>query len=264
MSNNTLEDLASEWSLSDLKPIEQGADSDILSGLQGDRPIVLKCRRPDDLPKEARALNAFKSYGAVEVLAQQPGALLMERAEPGTSLKSYFPDQDEQSVKIACEVMEKLHQAPVPAKGAFPHIRDWLATLDKEWDMPVDSMKLARTWRDDLLATAGPDVLLHGDLHHENILKNGDNWVVIDPKGVIGERAYEVCAFIRNPIPELLAQEDARFIIQHRIQAFSKMLNIDEKRICQWCFVQAVLCWVWSLEDGLDPGYFKSFISHLM
>lgn len=42
------------------------------------------------------------------------------------------------------------------------------------------------------------------DLHHDNILQNGHAWVVIDLKGVIGEPAYEVSAFIRSPIPELL------------------------------------------------------------
>ena len=99
--------------------------------------------------------------------------------------------------------------------------------------------------------------MLHGDLHHDNILQNGDEYVVIDPKGVIGEPTYEVAAFIRNPMPELLNRTDATTIIHNRITRFSELFGIPAKRILDWCFVQAVLAWVWALEDGCDTSYFE-------
>ena len=99
--------------------------------------------------------------------------------------------------------------------------------------------------------------MLHGDLHHDNILQTANNWVVIDPKGVIGEPAYEVAAFIRNPIPELLNHADAPNIILNRITRFSEALKLSERRIIDWCFVQAVLAWVWALEDSCDTTYFE-------
>ena len=107
------------------------------------------------------------------------------------------------------------------------------------------------------MGTTGPDVLLHGDLHHYNVLQKGDAWVIIDPKGVIGETAYEVAAFIRNPIPELLRENNAIDIIENRMEAFSHNCNIPKARIADWCFVQAVLSWVWALEDGCDTSYFE-------
>ena len=100
--------------------------------------------------------------------------------------------------------------------------------------------------------------MLHGDLHHDNILQNGDDWVVIDPKGVIGEPAYEVAAFIRNPMPELLTHENAQKIIHNRITRFAKILELSEHRVIGWCFVQAVLSLVWAIEDGCDDTYFKN------
>lgn len=54
--------------------------------------------------------------------------------------------------------------------------------------------------------------MLHVDLHHDNILQNGNEWLVIDPKGVVGEPAYEVAAFIHNPMPELLTHADAQLL----------------------------------------------------
>jgi len=79
----------------------------------------------------------------------------------------------------------------------------------------------------------------------------------MDPKGVIGEPAYEVAAFFRNPIPELLHHADATTIIYNRITRFSELLGIPAKRILDWCFVQAVLAWVWGLEDSCDTTYFE-------
>lgn len=153
--------------------------------------------------------------------------------------------------------MKKLHQASIPVVHNFPHIKDWLVVLDKYCSIPNEYLQKARKLRDQLLKTAGPDVFLHGDLHHDNILQKGDDWVVIDPKGVIGEPAYEVAAFIRNPIPELLNHADAPNIIHNRIAHFSKLLDLPSQRILDWCFVQAVLYWVWALEDDCDASYFE-------
>ena len=121
-------------------------------------------------------------------------------------------------------------------------------------NIPNHYLQKARKLRDQLLQTSEADVLLHGDLHHDNILQNGDDWLVIDPKEVIGEPAYEVAAFIRNPIPELLTHADAPNIILNRITRFAELLELPSQRILDWCFVQAVLSWVWSIEDGCDAS----------
>ena len=131
------------------------------------------------------------------------GMLLLERADPGVSLKSYFPEKDNDAIQITCECLKRLHQAPILSDHRLPHIKDWLTALDKNPGIPTDYLHKAKKLRDELLKTTASHVLLHGDLHHDNILKNVNGWIVIDPKGVIGEPAYEVAAFIRNPIPEL-------------------------------------------------------------
>jgi streptomycin 6-kinase len=92
---------------------------------------------------------------------------------------------------------------------------------------------------------------------HDNILEDKEGWIVIDPKGVVGEPAYEVGAFIRNPIPDLLRHEEASNIIQNRISLFSKRLDIPAHKIAGWALVQAVLAWVWALEDNGETAYWK-------
>ena len=106
----------------------------MLSGLQGNNPIILKLGLDHEaITREAFAFKCFAGYGAVHVLAEDKGMLLLERAVPGTSLKDYFPTKEKESIEIACEVMQKLHQANIPTTHNFHHIKDWLTALDKDW-----------------------------------------------------------------------------------------------------------------------------------
>lgn len=253
--------ISSRLDLRDLKEVTNLTYNYVLSGLQGNNPIILKLGLDSEgLAREAFALKCFAGYGAVKVLAEDDGMLLLERAVPGTSLKNYFPTNENESIEIACKVMKKLHQASIPEHHNLPHIQDWLKAFDKDWSIPDVYLKKARKLRGQLLKTTGPDVLLHGDLHHDNILQNGNDWLVIDPKGVIGEPAYEVAAFICNPMPDLINIQDPEEIIQMRIAMFSDLLNVPRTKIADWCFVQAVLAWIWALEDGCDSGYWERLV----
>jgi streptomycin 6-kinase len=250
--------ISSKLDLRDLKEATNLSYNYVLSGFQGNTHIILKLGLDiEGLARETFALKCFTGSGAVKVLAEDNGMLLLERAMPGTSLKSYFPTKEKESIEIACGVMKKLHQTSVPRAHNFPHIKNWLMVLDKDWAIPEAYLKKAMKLRDRLMQNADPDVLLHGDLHHDNILQNGSDWVVIDPKGVIGERSYEVATFIRNPIPELLNHPEAPNIIYNRVTHFAELLELPSQRILDWYFVQAVLAWAWALEDGCDTSYFQ-------
>ena len=252
--------LASEHNLSGLKPLNNLSYNYVLSGFLDNRPIILKLGLDNDaLTQEAATLQAFDGFGGIEVLVTGKGFLLLEKAVPGVSLKSYFPSKDNDSVEIACNIINLLHQASIPKTTKFPDLNDWLRSLDHETSNKnlKNYLQKARDIRNKLLATSPDSVLLHGDLHHENIIKHGDNWVVIDSKGVTGEPAYEVAAFIRNPIPELLKSRNMASIINNRISHFAYKLKIKPERIQGWCFVQAVLAWVWILEDGGNERYFR-------
>ncbi len=259
-------EIAESWGLSGLKPMENLTYNYVLSGFQDDEPIILKMGMDSEgLNREACALRAFEGHGAIRVLKQREGVILLERAMPGNSLKRYFPEKEEKSIGITCDLIRKLHRAQIPITGTFPHIRDWLAPIDthiEDRSDPLFTLALikARPLKNHLLETSPPDVFLHGDLHHDNILSHGDGYVVIDPKGVIGDPAYEVAAFIRNPIPNLLESPDAVAIITARIHGFAVGLNMDPQRITLWCYVQAVLSWIWNIEDGLCPDYFRELV----
>ena len=84
---------------------------------------------------------------------------------------------------------------------------------------------------------------------------------MIDPKGFIGDPAFEVCAFIINPIPGLLNTPNFTGIIDYRIKQCAQILDLSEQRIRDWNYVKTVLCWAWSLEDNIDAEYFCQLIN---
>jgi streptomycin 6-kinase len=98
-------------------------------------------------------------------------------------------------------------------------------------------------------------LILHGDLHHFNILSaEREPWLAIDPKGVVGEAAYEAGALLRNPLEDM---SQYPHILKRRIAILSEMLDIDCQRILGWAVAQAVLSAWWSYEDhgqGWEPG----------
>ena len=254
---NLIEHIAKKWDLSYLSPLEHLSYHYLLKGFQQSKPVILKLGLDiTALQHEALVLNTFSNCGVIQVLAQDLGALLLECAIPGTLLKVTYPSQDNYAVLVTCKLIQRLQQVP-SVNYPVPTIQHWLEVLNKHWDIPKPYLTLARKLRDNLLSTATSPILLHGDLHHDNILKHGENWVIIDPKGVMGEPIYEVAAYIRNPIETLFTVHDLPEITKNRILAFSKFFNYDPERIHHWCFVQAVLSWIWAIEDNTDYQPFK-------
>jgi len=247
---------AKKWSLHDLNPFENLSYHYVLSGKRTDNPIVLKLS-PGSLQKEARALEAFGGYGCVKILESDEKALLLEGLLPGTSLKNYFPRQDLHSAEIVFTLIQKLHTAPLPKTSVFPHIKDWLKILDQSWDIPLSFLAKARLYRDVLLERDTPEVFLHADLHHDNVLKQGNSWCAIDPMGAIGDPLYEVASFIRNPLSELSCYENRYPLIKARILFFCDLFKTNPSIIAQWCFVQSVLSWIWCLQDKTSATSFE-------
>jgi streptomycin 6-kinase len=101
-------------------------------------------------------------------------------------------------------------------------------------------------------------VLLHGDLHHFNILAaERQPWLALDPKGVVGEPAYEVGALLRNPYPEFLTWPNLDRVLARRVNQLAEELGFDRERLVGWGFAQAVLSGWWSYEDhghGWESG----------
>ncbi|WP_420645566.1 aminoglycoside phosphotransferase family protein [Candidatus Leptofilum sp.] len=221
--------------------------------------IVLKVGVPNrELSTEIEALRLYDGRGCVRLLDadHDKGVLLLERLDPGEMLT--IVTNDDEMTRIAALAMQKLWR-PLPAEHNFPSVADWgkgLVRLHEEFGGgtgPFDEglVDTAVSLFTDLLASSGEPVLLHGDLHHYNILSAGDGWTVIDPKGAAGEPAYEVGALLRNPFT-LFDEPELKQITARRLDILAETLSIDHERLRQWSLAQAVLSAWWSYEDGGD------------
>ncbi|MHB8636111.1 MAG: aminoglycoside phosphotransferase family protein [Fimbriimonadaceae bacterium] len=228
----TAEQLAAEWRFS-LGSSLPGASCSVVFEVPEDR--VLKVPFPHAEEAGAwKSVNAFSSHGGVAVLRHDPvsGGILMPRLRPGTTLDTAGLTDLEQ-VDICAASMLTLRGAPLV--DAIP-LTAWFKELDD-----VKDARLARKARQvygDLQATPIDSVLLHGDLHHGNILRHGDSWVVIDPKGLVGDPSFDVAGFMRNPIGKTPAVEGMRA----RLERFAERLGDPIERLWGWAFVQTVVC----------------------
>ncbi|PIT86882.1 MAG: hypothetical protein COU33_00710, partial [Candidatus Magasanikbacteria bacterium CG10_big_fil_rev_8_21_14_0_10_43_6] len=184
-------------------------------------------------------------------------ALLLQQAVPGVSLKSLYPANVHEVVDAYSAVVKELTSVAAPAAGNFPRVRDWLKAFDRvdATRIPQTLFQKANTLQKQLLNTADNEILLHGDLHHDNILKHGNQWLAIDPKGIIGELAFEAAAFDFIHLSELesLKIDEIQKLFCTRVSQLAEKLNIDPKRLSQWVFVRLILMALWFIEDGGDP-----------
>lgn len=227
-------------------------------------PAVLKLAvdRPA-FEYEAAALRWYAGQGAARLLETDADAraMLLERIEPGHRLtRLIHDDRDDEATLALAGVMGRLwrRQGDVDAPLTLPSIDDDVRALDRlraryggsTGPLPGDLVGAAEALAGDLAASAPTAVVLHGDLHHANVLR-GDNprWVAIDPKGRIGDPAAEAAALLRNPLAELLAEPHLPARLSRRVDLLSEVLQMPRGRLLGWGVVLAVVAACWQLED---------------
>jgi streptomycin 6-kinase len=219
---------------------------------------MLKVGLTDEFPSQPEALRHFAGRGMVRLLAydESDAAMLMERLKPGTSLRTV--ENDEAAISAAVDIMRKLWH-PLPQQHyLFPTIGDWgkgFARLRNMYNggsgpFPPAMFDRAEHLYAELCASMADPVLLHGDLHQDNILSaEREPWLAVDPKGVIGEPVFETGALLRNFWPDILSVPNPKSLMVRRLDQLSAELGFDRERIYNWGFAQAVLSAIWGCED---------------
>jgi streptomycin 6-kinase len=192
-----------------------------------DAVIKVAWEGDDESLHEADALERWNGNGAVRLLRRAGRALLEERAVPGDDISALA---EEQATAIAVDVATRVWRpASPPFRPVASEVDRWLDHAGREGSTLVP---LAR----ELLAALEPtaDWLVHGDLHHHNILRHGARYVAIDPKPYLAEREYDVPSFLWNPLDNRL--ED-RAETERRIAAFVAV-GLDDFRIRAWTVIR--------------------------
>jgi streptomycin 6-kinase len=253
-------ELAARWQLSLGEPFPPtpGNPGNFVAPalLPGGTRCVLKVSRDTDETRGGiAALAAWQGRGAVRLFASDPdaGAVLLERAEPGTMLASVAVSDDDAATRAAAEVLRILWAPSGPAVVGMRPLESWTNAFDRDRQallagvpgFPPDLFHRADMLRYELLSSTREPVILHGDLHHFNVLRsNRGGWLAIDPKGLVGDRGFDVCQFLMNPdvVPPS--------VNRRRLDIFCAELDLEPQRTRAWCVVHAVLNACWAYEDG--------------
>jgi streptomycin 6-kinase len=239
------------------------------------RAAMLKVPLVHEEALGGRLLAAWRGVGCAAVFVGDEHSVVLERAVGGRDLTSLTRAGDDlRAIAVLGSVLGVLHgalAAPAPAVTTahdtgdvlteLPSLDEWFrallltdaAALGALADDPASAAFLgrgrilARRLLDD--TTPADTVVLHGDLHHENVLEfaPGD-WRAIDPKGIVGHRAFDATAMLADP--DRATAQDPR-LLERRAELLARSLGIGRTTILEWSVARSALSAVWSLEDGL-------------
>lgn len=251
--------LTDEWELNYDGHLMHGFTSLVAPVTTSDgTPAALKVTWDGDEESEFEglALQHWQGHGAVRLLRADPGrrALLLERLHPR--------DLTEVEDLLACEIVagfyRRLHlPAPPQLRTVTSYVERWcaaLATLPRDAPMPRQLVEQAISLAHDLvLDPASTGVLVHGDLHYENVLAaDREPWLAIDPKPMSGDPHYEPAPMLWNRWDEVAG--DVRDALRRRFHTLVDAADLDEERARDWVVVRMVLNAHWSVEDADRAG----------
>jgi streptomycin 6-kinase len=255
-------ELVDEWSLELEPPFEPAHISLVVPvRCEDGSAAVLKVNFPEpESEREADALACWDGAGAARLLGRddERRALLVERCLPGSSL---WDVEEDEANEIAAGVLVQLWAAP-PTAGFRPLVDEaarWADGLLASWEeagRPFERTLLERAVEFIRTDASGEDaVLLHQDLHGGNILRSERGWLAIDPKPLVGERAFDVASLLRDRRDDLARDPDPATRVQRRVDFYSERLQLDRERVRGWGIAHAL---AWGFEGGRPlPGHIE-------
>lgn len=245
------------WSLTKSTPIAETATSWIFRVEQNGRNFaVLKILKPaaEEERRGSQLLNWYGGEGAATVFDIHGDTVFMEWLDGGTLGDPVRAGRDDEGTIAIATVVANLHRPRDGAPEGLEPLRDRFQAL-----FDTDMRTWPHTARDLYARASGialklfdrptAQIPLHGDLHHDNILSSDRGWLAIDPKGLLGDPAYDVANVFINPERADAIAADPRRVAA-RADILSQRLAYPRKRILGWAAAHAALSACWDLADG--------------
>jgi streptomycin 6-kinase len=251
---------AEQWDLRLGDPFEPATISLVVPAERRDgTPAVLKITFPEpESEHEAAALAHWDGDGAARLLEAdaERSALLVERLDPARMLR-HLPDETVANA-IAAGVLRRLWSMAPEVGAPFRRLEDvveaWAAVNARRPPTQPRLVDLAAGHVSELLPSPGEPAVLHQDFQGGNVLLDERRgWLAIDPKPLVGERAFDCAALVRDRRTELMADPHPLARIRRRLDQLSEELELDRERIRGWAVVHAV-AWGGETGPGWDPA----------
>lgn len=244
------------WQLTtDGEPISTPT-AQLLPVLHHGEAAMLKVSSHPDQKRGSDLMVWWAGVGAAQVLERDENAILMERATAKRSLADMARSgDDDEASRILCATADKLHREQAAALPGLVPLPLWFRELEVAAARHGGILRSSFETAQMLLAAPREEGVLHGDLHHDNVLDFGcRGWLAIDPHGLFGERGFDFANIFTNPDlsdpSQPVATQPGRF--QRRLAVVAEASRLEPRRLLQWILAWTGLSAAWFLGDD-DP-----------
>ena len=256
-----LKEFLQKWNLSNAVPLAETETSTLFEVSSSFGPAVLKVLNEMGKKHEAvgaEFLKACDGKGAAKLYAYDEGAHLIERLYGENLYQFSKVAKEEEASRHFVSIIKKIHK--VSPEGVNIKPLEHLFDAFKRVTIPEalkETIEQGSYVAQELLNSQAESVLLHGDLHHENILqRDSGEFVCFDSQACVGDPAYELGTTLKNPWDyQEISHDQEQF--KARAKFFSRELNLPYERVVGFAFVHVCLSMCWALEDG--ENYDHSF-----
>ena len=255
----TMPDFPAHWQIASASLLADTNSSHIwkatITGAEN-TPVIVKILKPaghEEL-RGAYYLRERDGHGAVRLLdlSLEPAMMLLEYAGD-YDLKAHLDaGHDAESIRIAGDVIRTLHSPsrkppPPELQSLRKHFKSLFDLADVLHGVYAEAARLALH----LFNQPHQMIALHGDIHHENIIRSPRGWIAIDPHGLCGDAAFDCANLFYNPLDRddlCLDMRRAANLAQH----FSAIIGKSAAYILDYAFCYGCLSAAWHREDGND------------
>ncbi|MBF4620640.1 aminoglycoside phosphotransferase family protein [Clavibacter sp. VKM Ac-2542] len=270
---SALRPLLERWRLDPDGPATRTASSVLAPVRRDGARLMLKVPLVEEERRGGRLMAAWAGRGAAPVLASDAdGTVLMARAgDPGVLVREASADgpdadaRDDRATRILARAAARLHLVPPDATTvaeAVP-LAVWFRELVEPARPLPRSLDRGAGVARELLAGSGPGIVLHGDVHHGNVLRfgdgdglgdsdsdgdgDGDAWRAIDPKALVGDPGFDTANVLANPTPAI-ALRPGRLARRARVVAEETGADLDA--VLAWTEAWCALSAAWDVDDA--------------
>lgn len=228
-------------------------NSSILAPVRRDgEPAMLKVATVAEEVVGNAVMAWWNGRGAAAVLEYDDTALVLARSVGTRSLETMAEgDADGEATRILCGTATRLHTVTGTPPVSLPTLADWFAELAVHARSHGGFFARADAIASGLLAHQSEAVVLHGDVHHGNVLDFGPGgWLAIDPKGIIGDRAFDFVNILCNP-SRAVATRPGR--LERQVGVIADAVDLDPERLLRWTIAWGALSSAWSARGNQSP-----------
>lgn len=247
-----------KWKLTDIETIYEMPERAVYAAASADYGSVIVKLNHDSshLSGEFGTLRQMQGNSCCRVygLDRDEGMFLEERILPGTVLREEA--SWEKRAEVFAGIFRGIHVMPENGTS-YPSYLDWVKNAYEKISKGsstnkrlVDGMREAVAVAEEMFAKYPQRMLLHGDLHHDNILQNQQGeYAVVDPKGVVGPPIFDTPRYVLNEMGEGGDSLPKEHILKV-IGKISGLLEYPEEDLRRLFFMETMLANAWSYGDG--------------